>query len=133
MRPKGLTQAEIEEFANFDWDDSEDEEMEREEEEEGENVEEFIETTLKDIEKHQGVEVGLIEELLDTEENAEQIDNIEIVQEVVDKVDLATLKWSRTELLECDTIWKNELCYNEVKQPVDYFTDFYFYKFRCSQ
>ncbi|XP_039954159.1 ring-infected erythrocyte surface antigen-like [Bactrocera tryoni] len=89
MRPKGLTQAEIEEFPNFDWDESEKEEMEREEEEEGENVEELIEIALQNIEKNQGVEVGLIEELLGTEENAEQNENIETVQEVVEKFDLA--------------------------------------------
>lgn len=44
MRPKGLTQAEIEKFANFDWDDSADEENE---EEEDRNMDEIIEETLK--------------------------------------------------------------------------------------
>lgn len=46
MRPKGLTQAEIEKFVNFDWDDSADEEIE----EEDRNMEEIIEETLKNLE-----------------------------------------------------------------------------------
>ncbi|XP_050324452.1 probable basic-leucine zipper transcription factor G [Bactrocera neohumeralis] len=53
-----LTQAEIEKFANLDWDDSADEESE---EEEDRNMDEIIEESLKNLDNRaENVEVGLI-------------------------------------------------------------------------
>ena len=65
MRPRGLTQADIEKIANFDWDDSEDEENDEEDQEGAVNFEIIIEETLQSvIDSGENVEAGIIEEMI---------------------------------------------------------------------
>ncbi|XP_049306580.1 piggyBac transposable element-derived protein 1-like isoform X2 [Bactrocera dorsalis] len=123
MRPKGLTQAEIEKFANFDWDDSADEENE---EEEDRNMEEIIEETLKNLDNRaENVEVGLIDQFIRSENDGDLNENENVVQEVMEKIDLKSLKWRSAEIMESETTWKSELCSNEVKTPIEYFSTFF--------
>ena len=123
MRKKGLTQAEIEKIANYDWDDSADEENE---EEEDRNMDEIIEETLKNLDNRaENVEVDLIDQIIQNENVEEVNENANVVQEVMEKIDLKSLKWSSAEFIERDTTWKSVLCSNEVKKPIEYFTTFF--------
>ncbi|XP_053968406.1 uncharacterized protein LOC128869829 [Anastrepha ludens] len=79
MRPKGLTQAEIERFANFDWDDSADDEID---EEEDQNMEEIIEKTLKYLDNRaENVEVGLIDQIIGSKDVEDLNENEIVAQE----------------------------------------------------
>lgn len=85
MRPRGLTQAEIEKITNFDWDDSEDEENE-EEDEKTVNLENIIEETLKNvIDSGENMEVNLIEELISRENDGAGTENREVIQEMMEE------------------------------------------------
>ena len=127
MRSKGLSQTDIEKVLNFDWDNPEDEENAEEEQEEAANLENIIEETLQSlIDNCENVEVALIEELIGTSDEGNYNDNVEeVMQEVVEKLDLQSLRWRSAELTEYDTCWKGQVCSNEVKQPIDYFTQFF--------
>ena len=87
MRPRGLTQADIEKIANFDWNDSEDEEND---EEDQEGAEIIIEETLQSvIDSGENVEAEeMIRKSGDENENDE-----EIIQEALEKIDLQSLAW----------------------------------------
>ena len=93
MRPRGLTQADIEKIANFDWEDSEDEENDEEDQEGAVNFESIIVETLQSVmNSSENVEAGIIEEMIrksgDENENDE-----EIIQEALEKIDLQSLAW----------------------------------------
>lgn len=126
MRPKGLAQAEIERIANFDWDDSADDESE---EEEYQNMEEIIEETLKNLDNRaENVEVGLIDQIIESKYVGDVEDfneNESVVQEVMEKIDVNSLRWRSVEFMECETTWKSKLCSNAVKNPIDYFSTFF--------
>ena len=111
MRPIGLTQADIEKIANFDQDDSEDKENDEEDQEGAVNFEIIIEETLQSV-----IESGeMIRKSGDENENNEVV-----IQPALEKIDLQSLKLS-----ECDTRWKAKVCSNEVKQPIEQFTQFF--------
>ncbi|XP_054744344.1 tigger transposable element-derived protein 6-like [Anastrepha obliqua] len=123
MRPKGLTQAEIERFANFDWDDSADNEIE---EKEDQNMEEIIEETLKNLDNRaKNVEVGLIDQIIGSKDDEDLNENEIVAQEVMEKINFNSLKWSSAEFMKCETTWKNKLCSNAVKKPIEYFSTFF--------
>lgn len=123
MRPKGLTQAEIEKFANFDWDDSADEENE---EEEDANMDRIIEETLKNLDNTaENMQVGLIDQFIRTENDEDLSENENVAQEVMEKIDLQSLKWRSAEFMESETSWKSKLCSNAVKNPIEYFSIFF--------
>lgn len=125
MRRRDLTQAEIEKITNFDWDDSEDEENE-EEQERTVNLENIIEETLKNvIDNGENMEVDQIEELISRENDGAETENREVVQKVMEKIDLQSLRWRSQELMDCNTSWKSEVRSSEVKQPIEYFTQFF--------
>lgn len=125
MRPKGLTQAEIEKITNFDWDVSEDEENE-EEEEKTVNFENIIEETLKNvIDSGENMEVNLIEELNSREDVGTGSENREVLQEMMEKINFQSLRWRSQQFTDCNTTWKSEVLSNEVKQPIEYFFQFF--------
>lgn len=105
MRPKGLTQQEIQKICEFDWDDSADEDNGEEEEKITTNLENIIEETLQSvIERREGIEVGLIERIVGEDNEVEnEIQGEETVQEVFENINLESLRWRSAEIGECDT------------------------------
>ena len=86
MRPRGLTQADIEKIANFDWDDSEYEENIEEGQEGAVNFEIIIEETLQSvIDSGENVEAGIIEAMVG-KSGDENENNEEIIQAALEKL-----------------------------------------------
>ncbi|XP_054725854.1 uncharacterized protein LOC129235832 [Anastrepha obliqua] len=77
MRPKGLTDLEIKQIINFDWNNSDDEEDEEEELYDS-NLEKFIEETMdKVMERGENVEINLIDGIVGEDEHAdEEVENV---------------------------------------------------------
>lgn len=127
MVSKGLSKAEIEKIIDFDWDDSADDEDWQEELERPENFESVIEETLqKKASNGENIEDGLIEGGLPKQTEGSQIENEEVEQgEVGVNIDLLRLRWRNTEAVFGNTIWGSAVRSNEVKQPIDYFNQFF--------
>ena len=49
----------------------------------------------------------------------------DLIQEDTDKIDLQSTRWRSAEIMECNTRCKGEVCSYEVKQPIEYFTQFF--------
>lgn len=95
MRPKGLTDLEIKQIINFDWNNSDDEEDEEEEEElYDSNLEKFIEETMdKVMERGENVEINLIDGIVGEDEHAD-----EEVENVADTENIADLSYEKINL-----------------------------------
>ena len=93
MRPRGLTQADIEKIANFDWDDSKDQENDEEDQEGAVNFEIIIEETLQSlIDGGENVEAGIIQEMI-RKSGDENGNDEDIIQEALEKIVLQSLAW----------------------------------------
>lgn len=61
----------------------------------------ILKETLKKLDNiTENMEVGLIEELTENEENEN------VSEELIEKIDLRSLKWRSAEFMESDTSWK---------------------------
>ncbi|XP_017472444.1 PREDICTED: piggyBac transposable element-derived protein 2-like [Rhagoletis zephyria] len=132
MRPKGLTDLEIKQIINFDWNNSDDEEDEEEEEElYDSNLEKFIEETMdKVLERGENVEINLIDGIVGEDEHAdEEVENVADTENIAEvsyeKINLEKLRWRNAGLTVFETAWKEDQVCREVKVPIKYFNEFF--------
>ncbi|CAD7000977.1 unnamed protein product, partial [Ceratitis capitata] len=87
-------------------DDSADEENE---EEEDENIDRIIEESLKNLDNRaENMQVGLIDQFITTENDKDVNENENVAQEVMETIDLRSLKSSSREFLKSETSWKSQ-------------------------
>ncbi|XP_050338956.1 piggyBac transposable element-derived protein 3-like [Bactrocera neohumeralis] len=123
MTYKSLNVKEIEKFLNFDWDDSE-MDSENEDIDEGDFLENVIQQTLHKMDEND-IDIELIEKVVgDGIEVSSETINEETAQ-VVEKINLDSLRWRSIGMNDCDTSWKNEVICGESKDPLAYFVDFF--------
>ncbi|XP_015438099.1 PREDICTED: piggyBac transposable element-derived protein 3-like, partial [Dufourea novaeangliae] len=133
MRPKGLTESEITQIINFDWNNSDDEEGEEEEELYDSNLERVIEDTIDQVRtRGENVELNLITRIVEKDVHGEADEIVEnegdtenIVTESFEKINLESLRWRNASLSVCETAWKEETIYREVRDPIKYFSEFF--------
>ncbi|XP_043064548.1 piggyBac transposable element-derived protein 3-like, partial [Drosophila ficusphila] len=123
MRPKGLSELEIQKICEFDWEDSNDEDENEGEEDKMDVLEAFIEESLQDIIQQGG---NIEDELMkSTVLNTIQSDFDETVQQIYEKIDLNSLRWRHASKgKEMDTEWKSHVTAGIIKSPVEYFNSF---------
>lgn len=120
-RQPGLTEKEIKEICEFDWNNSDVEDCLDEEP----FPEEVIQSTLEEIIVNgSNMETSVIEQLLD--EDKLETENVENTCEVFEKLDVKNLKWTRSAMAEVDSTWKGFLAENvtDVEAPIEYFNKF---------
>ena len=74
---------------------------------------------------HNRAEIGLTHQIVRSEDDGDLNENKNVVQEVIEKIYLNSLKWSSAEIMECETTWKTKLCTNAVQKPIEYFSNFF--------